>query len=386
MLRNARGAGAGAGPEPSPSPPPRRQASLDRAARGRTGATIALAGVTLAAGTLGGLAATASAATPTDAHLTAATKVPLVIYAAEGYDTAEGKAFQAATGIPVKVDDDSTGPLTAKIEAEKDNPQWDVFWVDGDEVFASLDRQGLLLKGWEPKVAYSPLARQIVPKDHSYIPTGVTMAGALVYDTKTVTTPPTSWNQLLSPRYKGAVGMNDPAVSGPTYPYVAGMSQSLGGVAQGENFYKKLKANGLHVYQTNTNTLQALETGTIELATIQSSAGIGAGLKTTPDIKVTYLKPETVLPSVIGIDAKASATVQAEAKQFVNFVFSGPGQKVMQSGDPTGDSLYWPLTTGESPLPALPPLSSVPTQVLNAYAWGPREGAINTWFTQNVVQ
>jgi iron(III) transport system substrate-binding protein len=93
-----------------------------------------------------------------------------------------------------------------------------------------------------------------------------------------------------------------------------------------------------------------------------------------------------VLPSVLGIDAHVSAAAQAEAKQFVNFVFSPAGQKVMQSGDPQGDSLFWPLLTGENPLPALPPLSSVPTQVLNAYTWGPREAAINTWFTENIVQ
>lgn len=328
----------------------------------------------------------ASAGTASAHPVASAPKVPLTIYAAEGYDAAMGKAFQAATGIPTKVNDDSTGPLTTKIEAEKNNPQWDVFWVDGDSVFASLDKQGLLLKGWEPKVNYTSLAQRIVPKDHSYIPTGVTMAAAVVYNSKTLAHPPTSWSQLLAPKFKGEVGMNDPAVSGPTYPYIAGMSQSLGGVAKGEDFYKKLKANGLHVYQTNTNTLQALETGTIKVATIQSSAGIGAGLKTNPDIKVAYLKPETVLPSVIGIDAKVSKTAQAEAKQFVNFVFSHKGQKVMQSGDPQGDSLFWPLLKGEKPLPALPPISKVPTQVINAYTWGPREAGINTWFTQNIVQ
>ena len=67
--------------------------------------------------------------------------------------------------------------------------------------------------------------------------------------------------------------MNDPSVSGPTYPFVAGMFSQLGGNSQGEAFYTGLKSNGLHVYQTNTNTLQALQTGQIKLALIQSSAG-----------------------------------------------------------------------------------------------------------------
>lgn len=313
-------------------------------------------------------------------------KVPLVIYAAEGYDTAEGAAFQKATGIPTTVDDNSTGPLITQIEATRNNPKWDLFWVDGDEAFAEFDTQHLLLRGWEPKVHWNSVAKTVIPEDHSYIPTGVTMAAAVVYDTATVTDPPTSWSQLLDAQWAGKVGMNDPAVSGPTYPYVAGIMNELGGVSRGEAFFSKLKQNGLHVYQTNTNTLQALETGQIELATIQSSAGIGAGLKGNPDLKVAFLKPETVLPSVLGIDAKASKQAQAEAKEFVNFVFSKKGQHVMQTGDPQGDSLFWPLVQGEKPLPALPPLSSVPTQTLNAYTWGPREATINSWFTQNIVQ
>ena len=58
----------------------------------------------------------------------------------------------------------------------------------------------------------------------------------------------------------------------------------LGGVAKGETYYKELKANGLRVFQTNGDTHHALETGQIKLALIQSSAGIGAGIK-VPGIK-----------------------------------------------------------------------------------------------------
>ena len=351
----------------------------------RAGGRLALGAIALSGAV--GLAACSSspAASPSSKPASATSKVPLVLYAAEGYDSAMAAAFTKATGIPVQLDDDSTGPLFTKIEAEKNNPKWDLFWVDGDQAFASLDTQNYLLKGFTPNVAYNSLGKSLAPKDKSYIPTGVTMAAALVYNSTTLPNPPTSWNDLLSPQYKGAVGMNDPSVSGPTYPYVAGQFQQLGGTTQGEAFFTALKANGLQVFQTNTNTLQALETGQIKVATIQSSAGIGAGFK-NPNIKVAFLNPETVLPSVLGIDAHASATVQAEAKEFVNYVLSPAGQKVMQSGDPTGDSLFWPLVNGVNPLSPLPALSTVPTQTLNPYTWGPREASINTWFTDNIVQ
>ena len=65
---------------------------------------------------------------------------------------------------------------------------------------------------------------------------------------------------------------------------------------------------------------------------------------------------------------------------------SPAGQKVMQSGDPTGDSLYYPVIQGVSPLSALPSLSSANTQSINPYTWGPQEATINTWFDDNIVR
>jgi iron(III) transport system substrate-binding protein len=339
---------------------------------GLASVTLAGAALTLATGTSTAVAATSSGP-------------PLVVYSAQGYDSTETTAFQKATGITVQLDDDSTGPLLTKIEAEKNNPKWGLLWVDGATAFASLDQQGLLMKGWEPTVAWNALGKAALPADKSYVPTGVTMAGTLVYDDKTVTGPPSTWQQLLSAKWKGDVGMNDPAVSGPTFPFVAGMMNYLGGVNQGEQFYTNLSNNGLHVYLTNGDTLAALEAGIIKLALIQSSAGIGAGLK-DPDIKVKFLSPVTTLPSAMGIDAKAPKAEQLEAEKFIEFVLSTQGQQLMQSGDPTGDSLYWPLLTGVNPLKALPALSSFKSQTINPYAWGAREDTINTWFTDNIVE
>jgi iron(III) transport system substrate-binding protein len=310
----------------------------------------------------------------------------LVVYSAQGYDSAEVTAFEKATGIKVNLDDDSTGPLLTKVEAEKNNPKWGLLWVDGATAFASLDEQHLLLRGWEPEVEWNGLGKAAVPPDHSYIPTGFTMAGTLVYEPKVVPHPPTSWKALLDPKWNGDIGMNDPAVSGPTYPFVAGMMNYLGSVAAGKKYYEGLASNGLHVYLTNGDTLAALEAGIIKLALIQSSAGIGAGLKTNGQVKVKFLDPVTALPSAIGIDAKAPAAEQLEAEKFAEFVLSGEGQKIMQSGDPTGDSLYWPVLAGVKPLPALPPLSKIPIQTINPYLWGARENAINTWFTDNIVE
>jgi len=355
-------------------------------------ATAAAAAPTTAPATAAA-APTTAAAVPTVASAAAngiATKltgepVPLVVYSAQGYDSDMTKAFQAATGIPTKLVDDSTGPLLAKIQAEKANPQWGLVWVDGDEAFASLDQQGMLLKGYEPDANWTAQGKSVVPKDGSYVPTGLTVAGTVVYDTRYVKDPPKTWDDLLQPQWKGVVGMNNPAISGPTYPFVAGMMQFLGGEQQGKDYYSKLKANGVHIFKTNGDTLHALESGQIKVAMIQSSAGIGAGLK-TPTIKVAFISKSSLLPSAIGIDAKAPAQEQTEAKMFAEYVLGQAGQEVMLSGDKSGDSLYWPVIQGVRPLSALPDLATVPTQVLDPYAWGAKEAEINQWFTEQIAQ
>ena len=330
-------------------------------------------------------AAAGSATASASSAAKTAAKVTLVVYSAQGYDSAMTKAFTQATGIPVKLDDNSTGPLLTQIEASKNNPNWGLLWVDGATAFAGLDTQGLLVKGFEPSVQWNTLGQQSVPTDKSYVPTGVTLVAAIAYNKDKVKSPPTTWQALLGSQWKGQVGMNDPSQSGPTFPFIAGMMNYLGGVSQGESYYTKLKANGLVIHPTNGPTLQALTSGQINLALVQSSAAIGAAIG-AKNIGIEYPNPVTVLPSAIGIDAKAPAAEQAEAKQFAEFVLSPAGQKVMQSGDPTGDSLYYPVLQGVNPLPSLPSLTSTKTQTINPYTWGPQEATINTWFDSNIVR
>src|SRR3984957_18190845 len=216
-----------------------------------------------------GLAACSSSPASTAAKASAAKPVTLVVYSAQGYDHAMTTAFSKATGIPVKLDDNSTGPLLTQIEASKNNPNWGLLWVDGATAFAGLDQQGLLMKNVVPSdVTYNALGTASVPADKSYAPAGVTMVMAVVYNKAKVPNPPKTWQDLLSPQFKGQVGMNDPSQSGPTFPYIAGMMSYLGGVSAGESYFTKLKANGLIIHPTNGPTLQALTSGQINLALV----------------------------------------------------------------------------------------------------------------------
>jgi iron(III) transport system substrate-binding protein len=345
-----------------------------------------LAGVLVA----GALAACSSSTSSATASATGSGNVPLVVYSSQGYDSAVTKAFSKATGIPVSLDDDSTGPLLAKVAAEKNNPQWGLLWVDGDTAFAELDQQGQLLD-YNPGVTLTSAGQQLVPANHSYIPVSTTAVPALVYNAAKVSTVPTTWQDLLGAQYKGKVGMNDPSQSGPTFPLIAGLMNQLGGqsggVAAGEAFLQKLKANGLQIHPTNGDTLHALETGQIDYGLIQSSAAAGevatAKKSANYDPKVVYLGTTTLLPGVIGIDKGAPAKVQQEAEKFVQYVLSATGQHVMQTADPTGDSLFWPIVPGIQPVADI---GAMPTsyQRIDPYFWGPLENEVNTYFDNQI--
>ena len=364
-------------PRPVPRPRDRRSGKA-----GRRALRAAVAGAACAAFSAAGVAV---AAGPALAAKKAAKKVPLIVYSAQGYDQAVVHAFQAATGIPTQLDTNSTGPLLAQIQASKNNPHWGLLWVDGQTGFAALDDQHMLVRGFEPKVKWNSLGKKVIPKDKSFVPTGITFMTPILYTSKKVTKPPSSWSTLLSAKWKGKVGMNTPSQSGPTYPFIAGMMTHLGGVTKGKQYFEKLKANGLVVNPTNGTTLHALTSGQISVALVQSSAAAGAA-HTDPTLKLKYVNPVIMIPGNIGIDAKATKTEIAEAKRFVDFVFSKLGQAVMKTGTPTGDSLFYPVLQNDPPRPGLPSLSSVKVLHTDPYKWGPKENAINTWFVNTITK
>lgn len=318
---------------------------------------------------------------------TGGNKGQLVLYSAQGYDAAVAKAFQAATGIQVKLVNNSTGTIVAKMEAEKSNPHWDVAWFDGASTMQALDNQGMLLRNWTPDDVsnYDTLGQSLIPSDKSYYPGGVTAAAAIGVNTKLVPAAdyPTHWSDLLKPYWKNAIAMNDPAISGPTFPFVAGMMQ-LKGTNGAEQYFTNLKKNGLHVFPTNGVTLKALLKGQVKAIMIQDSAMISAKAKGEP-IQIVYPSGGVfTLPDVLSIDKNAPD--MANAKKFIEFVLSPAGQKVMLNPkNGGGDSYFNPVIQGETPNPARQQ-SGINWVRVNDIKAANNEASIQQWFHDNITQ
>lgn len=126
---------------------------------------------------------------------------------------------------------DSTGIVTAKLLAEKDNPQADVVWGLAATSLLLLKSEGML-------EAYAPKGvEKLDPKfvDNSNPPTWTGMdawVASVCYNTveagKAGLTPPTSWKDLAKPMYEGHVIMPNPASSGTGFLDVSSWLQMFG--------------------------------------------------------------------------------------------------------------------------------------------------------------
>ncbi|GAA4132002.1 putative 2-aminoethylphosphonate ABC transporter substrate-binding protein [Aminobacter aganoensis] len=126
---------------------------------------------------------------------------------------------------------DSTGVITAKLLAEKDNPQADVIWGLAATSLLVLKAEGML-EPYAPK-GVDLLKPEYVDKDTP--PAWVGMDGwaaSICYNTvegqKLGLTAPQSWKDLTKPEYKGHVVMPNPASSGTGYLDVSSWIQLFG--------------------------------------------------------------------------------------------------------------------------------------------------------------
>lgn len=307
----------------------------------------------------------------------------LVLYNAVDYGPSIAKAFTKKTGIPVTVVTTSTGPLIARVSAEAGHPQWSLAWFDGATAAAGLDKAHLVARNILPKLSWNDVGQRMLPSDGAYIPTGYTLSGVFAYHRDGLK-PPGNWQGLLAPVYQSKVGMNNPAISGPTYPLLAGLIKTAGGWPKGRAFILALKQHDLQVYRTNSTTLAALKSGEIKIAMVQSSAAYHLAQKPDSNIGVDVPDPAFVLPRVMIEAPDLSPTVKREAAAFIRFAMSPAGQKLAMQ-DKSPDGLYWPVTTNAPKDPHLPDPADLHLEHVQPKHWGPLESRINQWFTRTVL-
>lgn len=163
-----------------------------------------------------------------------AAAVELTVYTALEAD--QLKAYKAAfeetnPDVTIRWVRDSTGIVTAKLLAEKANPQADVILGLAATSLMLLDKEGMLMP-YAPKGLEQVKANMRDPRPE---PTWVGMdvwASALCFNTieaeRAGLAKPASWADLIKPDYAGKVAMPNPASSGTGFLMVSAWLQLMG--------------------------------------------------------------------------------------------------------------------------------------------------------------
>ncbi|PSW19857.1 putative 2-aminoethylphosphonate ABC transporter substrate-binding protein [Photobacterium sanctipauli] len=227
---------------------------------------------------------------------------------------------------------DSTGVVTAKLLAEKNNPQADVVWGLAATSLMVLDNEKML----EPYApanlsALSPAFRDSNETPH-WIGMNAWIAG-ICFNTveaeKHGLEMPKTWEDLTKPEYKGHVVMPNPNSSGTGFLDVAAWLQTFG-EEKGWAYMDKLHNNIDRYTHSGSAPCQLAATGETTMGV--SFAFRGANLK-SQGAPIELIFPEEGL----GWDMEAAAKIKGaknpeEAKQILDFAATLEANQLYNKG------------------------------------------------------
>lgn len=229
--------------------------------------------------------------------------------------------------ITVKIVRDSTGIVTAKLLAEKANPQADVVWGTA-ATSLMLCKQAGMLEPFAPKglEKVKPIMR-----DSANPPAWVGIKAwetgfcvNTIESTKLNLPAPESFADLTKPVYKGQISMPNPASSGTGFLTVSAVLQMMG-EAQGWEYLDKLHANIARYTHSGSKPCRMAGAGEVPIGISFAYRGFMQKQKGEP--------VETVFPKEgSGWDVEANAlikkaAIKPAAKIFLDWAISEPVMK-----------------------------------------------------------
>ena len=150
--------------------------------------------------------------------------------------------FEAQYDITVNYVRMSSGEALARLQAEKDNPQFDIWWGGPIDTYVAGKEAGVLEPYDSPNL--KNLLNQDLYKDPENYWAGI-YVGSLGFATNSNwlaehpgVEPPTSWADLLKPEFTGAILVAHPSTSGTSYTALATILQLMGEQAGWEYIQK----------------------------------------------------------------------------------------------------------------------------------------------------
>ena len=242
-------------------------------------------------------------------------------------------AFEKETGIKINYIRLSAGEMLTRVAAEKDNPQAALMFGGSTDNYIAAEEQGLLEPYQSPELSSTP---------DTYIdPTGTwnpIYVGAIAfacnkdwfeekgYDY------PTSWDDLLDPKYQGEIIMAHPATSGTAYTVLATLVQLKGDDAVWD-YLTKLNVNMSQYTKSGAAAPNSVALGESAIALTFSHDGLQPTAEGYP-IELSFPSDGT------GYEIGATALIkggpadeQENAKKFIDWMCSEAGQGLYAEND-----------------------------------------------------
>ena len=234
---------------------------------------------------------------------------------------------KAHPDIEVKIVRDSTGIVTAKLLAEKDNPQADVVWGTAATSLMLCDQAGMV-EPYAPKglEKVRPKMRDTNKTPH-WVGIKAWMTGFCVntIECKALDLPtPKSLNDLLDPVYRGQLAMPNPASSGTGFLTVSAILQTMG-EEKGWAYLDKLHENIARYTHSGSKPCKLAGAGEVAIGISFAYRGFMQKQKGEPVL--------TVFPEEgSGWDVEANclikkANIKPAARTFLDWAISEPVMK-----------------------------------------------------------
>jgi iron(III) transport system substrate-binding protein len=318
-------------------------------------AVTAIAGMTIAAGTLAACGGAASGAEPAES---------ITLYSGQHVQTTDSMVagFEKATGITVNVRSDDEDTIADEVAAEGSRSPADVVYTENSQVLEFLQDKGLLSKVDASTLALDPAGDASPQGDWVGVSARVSV---LIYNPSLIKASqlPTTVLQLADPKYKGLLAIA-PQESD-FQPVITAVDRAYGQAAT-LRWLEALKANaGSHVYPDNETIADEVNRGEAAFGIVNQyyyyrmRAELGGSNVKAMIAHFAAGNPGYVV-DISGAAILKSSKHQAAAQKFLAYLLSKQAQEII-ANPAESISFEYPIAggvttmAGETPLNLLRP-------------------------------
>ena len=246
------------------------------------------------------------------------------------------KTFEAKhPGITVVINSKQTNEGVTYLRETRAKPEADIFWVSAPDAFQTLESDGLLEKYAPPKEIMARIPAKIGSfpihdPDGNYF--GFAISGyGLMWNKNYLRAhklpAPKEWSDLTNAKYFNHLVISAPSRSGTTHLTVETILQAYGW-DKGWALLLNAGANMGSITERSFGVPEAVISGQYGIGVVIDFFGLSAIASGQP-VEFAYPSLTSVVPASVGI-VKGGPNPQ-EARAFVNYLLSEPGQMVLFS-------------------------------------------------------